>query len=58
MFLFEGGIAFCNFASLRQNGNKFFFGGNSSMNSISSKLLEIEIETTAGITFFNYFNKR
>ena len=27
MFLFEGGIAFCNFASLRQNGDKFFFGG-------------------------------
>jgi len=27
MFLFEGEIAFCNFASLRQNGNKFFFDG-------------------------------
>jgi len=27
----EGGIAFCNFASLRQNGNKFFFGGKFSL---------------------------
>ena len=36
-FLFEGGIAFCNFASLRQNGNKFFFGGQRTLKNTNGQ---------------------